>query len=115
MRNLGFFVTKDVCDGEKNVKPMEGIDRHLILSIFSRGKQQDIMQWYKNKWKQGKNKKGAQIWENFKTSPKNVGCYMQEKAVGSIEQDICCKGETTTSLKERRVFNKIVKKSYFGA
>lgn len=40
---------------------------------------------------------------------------MQEKADGSIEQDICGKGETTICLKERRVFNKIVKKSYFGA
>lgn len=43
------------------------------------------MQWYKNKWKQGKNKKGAQIWKKFLKSTKNVGCYMQEKADGSIE------------------------------
>lgn len=43
------------------------------------------MQWYKNKWKQGKNKKEEQIWENFKTSPKIVGCHMQGKADGSVE------------------------------
>lgn len=39
----------------------------------------------KNKWKQGKKKKEAQIWENFKTSPKNIGYHMQEKADGSVE------------------------------
>lgn len=62
----------------------EGIDKHPICQFFSRRRRQDIMQWYKNKWKQGKNKK-HRFERILKQVQKNVGCYMQEKADGSVE------------------------------